>query len=309
MNKDFLAVTDFSTEEIYQLFELAKDLKTKQKSGKPATPLKGKTLAMIFQKPSTRTRVSFETGMVQLGGHALYLSPAEVGLGTRESAADVARVLSRFNDAIMARLFGHDLIEELAQYASVPVINGLTDFNHPCQILADLFTILEHRGNLDNLKVAYIGDGNNVATSWILAASRLPFEMHLACPKGYQPKKKLIKQANEAGVGEVVVHTKPKDAARDADILYTDVWASMGQEKEASIRKKAFKGYCIDAKLVSKAKADAKVMHCLPAHRGDEITDEVMEADYSIVFDQAENRMHLQKAILVATMTGKLELK
>lgn len=307
MNKDFLAITDLTTEEIHQLFDLAIDIKKKQKTGKGPKPLAGKTLAMLFQKPSTRTRVSFETGMVQLGGHALYLSPAEVGLGERETPADVARVLSRYNDAIMARVFGHHLLEEMAEYASVPIINGLSDFNHPCQILADLLTIKEHRGSLDNLKVAYIGDGNNVAMSWILAASRLPFKMTLACPKGYQPKKKVVKQANE-GLGEIEVFEKPKDAVKNADVIYTDVWASMGQEKEATKRKKAFKGYIVDEKLVSKAKEDVKVMHCLPAHRGDEISHEVMEGPHSIVFDEAENRMHIQKAILVATITGKLKL-
>ncbi|MCJ7812760.1 ornithine carbamoyltransferase [bacterium] len=299
MKKDLLAITDLSTKEIYDLFRLTKDLKRKQKKGKINPILKGKTLAMIFQKPSTRTRISFETGMFQLGGHALYCSPSEIGLGQRESVADVARVLSRFNDGIMARLFGHDLIVELAKFSSIPVINGLTDLLHPCQVLGDVFTILEYRGHLNNLKVAWIGDGNNVAHSWINMAARLPMKLHLACPKGYDPNQTILENAKQTGLSEIVIHRDPIAAAQEADIIYTDVWASMGQEKESEKRKKVFKGYQVDNKLVKAAKPDVKIMHCLPAHRGDEITDEVIEGPHSIVFDEAENRLHIQKAILV----------
>ncbi len=302
MKKDLLAITDLSNDEIYRLFHLAKDLKRKLKNGNTTPVLKGQTLAMVFQKPSTRTRVSFETGMFQLGGHALYCSPAEIGLGKRESAADVARVLSRYNDGIMARLFGHDLIVDLAKFATVPVINGLTDLLHPCQVLGDVFTILEYREHLDDVKIVWIGDGNNVAHSWINMAARLSMKLHLACPKGYDPDQTILENAKRARLSEIVIHRDPVEAARDADVLYTDVWASMGQEKESEKRKKAFADYQIDHKLIDVAKPDVKIMHCLPAHRGEEITDEAMESPHSIVFDQAENRLHIQKAILVTLM-------
>jgi len=305
MKRNFLDVTDFSTDEIDALFRLAGDLKRKQKKGKPDQPLKGKTLAMIFQKPSTRTRVSFETGMVQLGGHAIYISPDEMGLGKRETAADVARVLSRYNDAIMARVFGHGLLLELAEHATVPVINGLSDWSHPCQILGDLFTLLEHRGGFDGMTVAWIGDGNNVAHSWIHAAMRLPINLVLACPKGYEPDAGLVARAGKTGPGRVTVVRDPAAAAANADVIYTDVWASMGQEKEAARRKKAFRGFCVDETLVKKAKSDVKVMHCLPAHRGEEISNGVIEGPHSIVFDEAENRLHIQKAILVFLLKGR----
>ncbi|MBN2031608.1 ornithine carbamoyltransferase [bacterium] len=302
MKKDLLAITDLSTEEIHHLFHLAKELKRKLQNGKLAPLLRGQTLAMVFQKPSTRTRVSFETGMFQLGGHALYCSPSEIGLGQRESVSDVARVLSRYNDGIMARLFGHDLIVALAKFASVPVINGLTDLLHPCQVLGDVFTILEYRECLDDVKVAWIGDGNNVAHSWINMAARLSMKLHLACPKGYDPDQKILEEARQAGLSEIILHRDPIEAARDADVLYTDVWASMGQEKESEKRKKVFKGYQINQKMIDAAKPDVKIMHCLPAHRGEEITDEAIESPHSIVFDQAENRLHIQKAILVMLM-------
>jgi ornithine carbamoyltransferase len=303
LGKDFLAITDFTPEEVLDLFKLASELKNKQKSGTSHQLLKGKTLAMIFQKPSARTRVSFEVGMYQLGGHAIYLSPADIGLGKRESVADVARVLSRYNDGIMARLFGHDLIEELAKFATVPVINGLTDLLHPCQILGDLLTIQEHRGNLDDLQVTYVGDGNNVAQSWINAAMRLPFRLVLACPKGYDPSKKLIAKARKAGLSEIKIVRDPQKAVRHADVIYTDVWASMGQEKEAAKRKRAFRGYRVNRTLIKKAKSDVLLLHCLPAHRGEEITNTVIEGPHSVVFDEAENRLHIQKAIM-ATLMG-----
>lgn len=302
MKRDFLDVTDFSAEEIHRVFRLAADLKRRQKRGKAHRLLEGKTLAMIFQKPSTRTRVSFETGMVQLGGHSLYISPADMGIGTRETVADVARVLSRYNDAIMARVFAHDILTGLAVHASVPVINGLSDRSHPCQILGDMLTVLEHRGSFQGLKVAWIGDGNNVAHSWIHMAMRIPMELDLACTAGYEPDRTLVAEAQRLGTSRVRVVRNPLDAAADADVIYTDVWASMGQEKEAARRKKAFRGFRVDDRLVAMAKRNVLVMHCLPAHRGEEITESVLEGPRSIVFDEAENRLHVQKAILVTLM-------
>lgn len=302
MKKDFIAITDLTADEIHGLFDLATELKKRQKAGNPLQPLKGQTLAMIFQKPSARTRVSFETGMYQLGGHAIYLAPTEIGLGKRESAADIARVLSRYNDGIMARLFAHDLILDLAEYATVPVINGLTDFNHPCQVLGDLLTIREHRKSLDNLTLAYVGDGNNMVHSWLNAAARLPMTLKIACPEGYDPDDAVLQQTMDAGLSTLSIHRDPKDAVQDADVIYTDVWASMGQEKEAAKRKKAFKDFQVNEELVALAKPDVLVEHCLPAHRGDEITDGVMDGPNAIVFDEAENRLHIQKAIMVYLM-------
>jgi len=304
MKRDFLEIVDLTSQEIWQLFRFTKALKKKQKKGKSYQPLKGKTLAMVFQKPSTRTRVSFEVGMFQLGGHAIYLSPDEIGLGKREAVSDVARVLSRYVDAIMARVFGHEILVELAKYASVPVINGLSDLTHPCQVLSDVFTIWEYRGCLDGLKVAWIGDGNNVANSWINMASRIPMELVLACPSGYEPNREILERAQKAKLSEIKVVRDPFEAVKEADVIYTDVWTSMGQEKEQAKRKKAFKKYCVDDALVSKAKPHVVVMHCLPAHRGEEITDSVIEGPRSIVFDQAENRLHVQKALLVNLMKG-----
>lgn len=304
MKKDFLSIADFTPKEIWALFDLAKNLKAKQKNGEPHPYLQGKTLGMIFMKPSTRTRISFEVGMFQLGGHALYLSPSEIGLGKREAIADVARVLSRYVDGMMARLFDHEHIVELAKYASVPVINGLTDLLHPCQIVGDMLTILEQRGSFDDLVVAYIGDGNNVANSWINMATKIPFTFRIACPEGYEPNAEIVARARRANVGRIEIVRDPAVAAQDADILYTDVWASMGQEAEAEERKNVFKNYLIDGRLMAKAKPGAKFMHCLPAHRGEEVTHDVMEGPASIIFEQAENRLHIQKAILV-TLMGK----
>jgi len=312
MQKDFLDIADLTPDEVWSLFESAKDLKAKQKRGEAHEHLKGKTLGMIFAKPSTRTRVSFEVGMFQLGGHALYFH--EANFGKRETIPDVARVLSRYVDGLMARLFGHEDIVELAKYASVPVINGLTDLLHPCQILGDMFTIWESRpslemllkerreGNFNDLIVTYIGDGNNVANSWVTMAMKIPFTFRIACPEGYEPDKKMVEQANQSKVGRVEIYREPAQAAKDAHVLYTDVWASMGQEAEAEMRRQIFKGYCIDGALMKAAAPDAKFMHCLPAHRGEETTDEVMESPQSIIFDQAENRLHIQKAIMVKRM-------
>lgn len=304
MKKDFLSIADFTPKEIWALWDLAKELKAKQKARESHPYLQGKTLGMIFMKPSTRTRISFEVGMFQLGGHALYLSPSEIGLGKREAIADVARVLSRYVDGMMARLFDHEHIVELAKYASVPVINGLTDLLHPCQIVGDMLTILEQRGSFDDLVVAYIGDGNNVANSWINMATKIPFTFRIACPEGYEPNAEIVARARRANVGRIEIVRDPAVAAQGADILYTDVWASMGQEAEAEERKNVFKNYLIDGRLMAKAKSGAKFMHCLPAHRGEEVTHDVMESPASIIFEQAENRLHIQKAILV-TLMGK----
>ena len=304
MNKDFVSIADYSRQEIEEIFELTKELKDKTKRGEEHHVCKGKTMSMIFAKPSARTRISFETGMYQLGGYALYLSPNDIGIGKREAVKDIAQVISRYNDVIMARLFKHEHMEELAMYASVPVINGLTDYNHPCQIMADIYTILEHRGNLDNLKVTYVGDGNNIANSWINLAAKLPFHMVICSPSGYEPDAATLKYAKDAGISTVEVITDPKAAVKDSDVVYTDVWASMGQEEEAAERRKVFMPYQLNSDLMSHARKDAYVMHCLPAHRGDEITDDVVDGPQSIVFDEAENRMHVQKAITVKLLNG-----
>lgn len=250
---------------------------------------------MIFEKPSLRTRISFEVAMLQLGGHALYISPAEIGLGTRESVADIARVLSRYVDGIMARTFSHDHIVELAKYATVPVVNGLSDYNHPCQGLADLLTIHEKKGKLQGLKLAYVGDGNNVARTLLIGASKMGIQIAIASPSGYSLSK-------EGQTSEVEFTDDPAAAVQGADIIYTDTWASMGQEDEAEERKKIFMPYQVNSELVARAKSDAIIMHCLPAHRGQEITDEVMDSTQSVVFDQAENRLHAQKAILASLL-------
>lgn len=299
MLKHFISIADYSKQEIEEIFSLTKNLKEKTKKGEEHHLCKGLTLSMIFAKPSARTRISFETGMYQLGGYALYLSPNDIGIGKRESVSDISRVISRYNDIIMARLFDHKHIVELAEFASVPVINGLTDYNHPCQIMADMYTILEHRGHLDDLKITYIGDGNNVANSWINLASILPFNLTICSPSGYEPDNDTLVRAKEKNISNVQVLSNPEEAVKDADIVYTDVWASMGQESETKERHDIFKNYQINQQLMSLAKVGAKVMHCLPAHRGDEITDEVIDGPQSIVFDEAENRMHVQKAIIV----------
>ncbi|MBN1543564.1 ornithine carbamoyltransferase [candidate division KSB1 bacterium] len=302
MKRDFTAITDFSKEEIYAVFDLARELKTKTKSRQEHHLLKGKTLGMIFQKPSNRTRVSFEVGMYQLGGHALYLGPTEIGLGKRESTADVARVLARYVDGIMARVFGHDIIVDFAKYADVPVINGLSDLLHPCQILGDMLTIIEHKGKAKDWTITYLGDGNNIVNSWINLSRLIPMHLKLGVPEGYEPNAELLEQARRIGVSEIQVLHDPVAAARDADVLYTDVWASMGQEAEAEARKNIFRPFAITSEILSRAKANCIVLHCLPAHRGDEISDAVIDGPQSVVFDEAENRLHIQKAILVKLM-------
>lgn len=302
MKRDFVAIPDFDRDEIINLFDLAQELKTKVKKREEHHLLKGQALAMIFQKPSNRTRVSFEVGMYQLGGHGLYLGPAEIGLGKRESTADVARVLARYCDGIMARVFGHDIVTDLAKYADIPVINGLSDLLHPCQILGDMLTILEHKGRYSELTISYVGDGNNVANSWINLASVLPVKLHLGIPQGFDPDEHILKSAKSKGISDIEIIRDPVQAVRSADVVYTDVWASMGQEEESEKRKTLFRPFAVSVELISNAKSDCIVMHCLPAHRGDEITDEVMDGKHSVVFEQAENRLHIQKAILVKLM-------
>jgi ornithine carbamoyltransferase len=302
VKKDFISIADYERKEIEEIFTITRDLKNKTYQGKQHHFCHGKTMSMIFAKPSARTRISFETGMYQLGGYALYLSPNDIGIGKREAIKDIAQVISRYNDIIMARLFAHQHIIELAEFATVPVINGLTDYNHPCQVMADIYTVLEHRGSLTDLKVTYMGDGNNVANSWLNLAARLPFHLVICSPKGYEPDDTTIKAAREKGISRIEILTNPEEAVAEADVLYTDVWASMGQEDETEERKKIFSSYQVNSSLLNFAKPTAQVMHCLPAHRGDEITDEVLDGPQSIVFDQAENRMHVQKAIIVKLM-------
>ena len=297
MKRDFLSLYDFDPEELEGLLQRAKELKGKQRRGEVWRPLEGKTLAMIFEKPSTRTRVSFEVGMYQLGGHALYLGRGETQLGRGETIADTARVLSRYVDGIMIRTFSHRNVEELAANASVPVINGLSDLLHPCQILSDVFTIWEKLGRFEGVRVAYIGDGNNVANSWINGALRLGVQLRIACPQGYEPDQQILERALREGARVFLTHD-PREAAEGAEVLYTDVWASMGQEAEREERLEVFRPYQLNRSLLELASPGALVMHCLPAHRGEEITDEVMDGPQSVVFDQAENRLHVQKAIL-----------
>ncbi|MEO0129071.1 MAG: ornithine carbamoyltransferase [candidate division WOR-3 bacterium] len=295
MKRDLTSIFDLTRDEINKIFEITRDLKAKQKKGVEHKLLKDKTLAMIFEKPSLRTRVTFETGMTQLGGHAIYLAPADIQLGKRESVKDVAKNLSRWVDIIMARVFSHNTIRELAENADIPVINGLCDLEHPCQILCDLFTVIEKKGDLNKVTLAFIGDGNNVCNSFIAASALLDFKLNVATPKGYEPNREYMARAKK-----VEWTSNPAEAVKDADVIYTDVWASMGQESEAESRKKIFRPYQLNSELLKNAqKKDYLIMHCLPAHRGEEITDEVIDGPHSIVFDQAENRLHIQKGIMV----------
>jgi ornithine carbamoyltransferase len=299
LKKDFVHIDDWTTEEVLATLDLAVEVKSKLKNRETFKPFKDFTMAMIFAKPSARTRVSFETGFARMGGHALFLGPNEIDLGKREPVKDVARVLSGYNDLIMARLFEHDHMLELSRYAAVPVINGLTDYNHPCQIMADILTIRECRGNLDNLKVAYIGDGNNIVHSWLRLAVRLPFHFVCACPESYTPDGDTVQHAVQTGVSRIEILHDPVAAVRDADVVYTDVWASMGQKHEMDQRREHFKGFTVTPELMAGAKPGAYFMHCLPAQRGMEVVDAVMESPASIIFQQAENRMHAQNAILL----------
>jgi ornithine carbamoyltransferase len=298
MKKDLLSEYDLEREDYECIFEKAHRLKRLHREGREHATLKGKTLGMIFDKSSTRTRISFEVGMYQLGGIALFLSNRDTQLGRGEIIADSARIMSRYLDGIMIRTFSQAAVEEFARYAAIPVINGLTDLLHPCQLLSDLFTIIEKKGRYEGLKIAYVGDGNNMANSWINAAAKLAFHLDLACPEGYDPESAILKRGMAEAPAGVTLHRDPIAAVRDADVVYTDVWVSMGQETERGERMKRFQGYQVNQPLLDRAKKDVLVMHCLPAHRGEEITAEVIDGPRSVVIDEAENRLHVQKAVM-----------
>ena len=307
MNKDLISIACFSRQDLCSIFALAAELKRKLKEGVEHHILPGKTLAMIFEKPSLRTRVTFEVGMTQLGGHAIYLSPADIGLGKRESVADTARNLERWVDGVMARTFSHQVVVDLAANCSIPVINGLTDLLHPCQVLADIFTVIEHfrlrpeDPDFSGIPVVFVGDGNNVCNSWINAAAVLGIDFTVTCPEGYEPDKGIFEAALKKKA-RVRIVPDPRAAVKNARVIYTDVWASMGKETEAEERRKKFRPYQVNAALVRAAAQDVKVMHCLPAHREEEIASEVLDGPYSIVLDEAENRLHLQKAVMAILM-------
>jgi ornithine carbamoyltransferase len=301
--RDLLNFAGLNRREFDAILALAGELKRKQKRGVAHRLLAGKSLAMVFEKPSLRTRATFEIGMNQLGGNVFFMGGAEVGLGTRETPADCARSLARWVDLIAVRTFTQATLEEMAAYASVPVINALTDLYHPCQVLADCQTLVEHKGALDGLKITFVGDGNNMVHSWLEAAALVPFSFTLACPKGYEPDGDILARTREAGA-KVTVTQSVEEAAGGADAIYTDVWTSMGQEEEAQRRRRAFRDYQVDRKIVKVAKRDALVMHCLPAHRGEEITNEVLESPRCVAFDQAENRLHVQKAVMTWLAKG-----
>ncbi|KAL4420102.1 hypothetical protein ABPG77_000583 [Micractinium sp. CCAP 211/92] len=299
----FLHIDDFSREELLAMLDTAIEVKAKLKADDQSfKPFAGKSLAMIFTKPSMRTRVSFETGFFKLGGTAIYLGPDTIQLGKREPTKDIARVLARYNDMIMARLFAHEDILEMAQYSSSPVINGLTDYNHPCQIMADIMTVKEHIGRYEDIKVVYVGDGNNIVHSWLRLAARFKMDFVCACPKGFEPDKATMALAQAAGVSSVSVSHDPFEAVKGADVVYTDVWASMGQKDEADYRRQRFQGFQVTEDLMKAAGPQARFMHCLPAERGVECTDGVVESPASIIFDQAENRMHAQNGIMIHAM-------
>jgi len=298
LKKDFLSVYDLTRKDFDRIFSHAATLKAMLKDGIIYQPLAGRTLGMIFDKSSTRTRLSFEAGMYQLGGLAIYLNSRDTQLGRGETIADTARIASRYLDAVMIRTFAQESVEEFARHADIPVINGLTDLMHPCQIVSDLFTIVEKKGAYEGLKIAYVGDGNNVANSWIDAAAKLPFKLALACPKGYDPDARILERGKKKAPKGVSLYRDPVQAVKNADVVYTDVWASMGQEAEQEARAKVFEGYQVNRKLMQHARPDAIVMHCLPAHRGEEISAEVLDGPRSVVWDEAENRLHVQKAIL-----------
>jgi ornithine carbamoyltransferase len=305
VKKDLVSIADLAPEQITGLLDLALELKAKLKQGKAKPLLEGKTLAMIFEKPSLRTRVTFDVGMFQLGGQAVYLGPNDIQLGKRESVADVARNLGRWVDGVMARTFSHQTIVELARNADIPVINGLSDLEHPCQVLAAALSLREKRDSLDGLKVVFVGDGNNVANSLMLLSPRLNMDFVIACPEGYKPNRELTEQARAFAQHQgttVQILPDPHQAVKGADLIYTDVWASMGQEAEAEERRKIFSPYQVNKRLLGSAKPGCLVTHCLPAHRGEEITDEVLDGPNCIALDEAENRLHIQKAILVTLM-------
>ncbi len=305
MKKDLLTLRDLTADDFKTLFVRSFELKQRRKEGVADETLNGKTLGLIFDKPSTRTRISFEAAMVQLGGTPIFLNANDTQLIRNEPIADTARVFSRYLDGLVVRTYSQDLLEELAQAASIAVINGLTDLYHPCQVLSDLMTILEKWKSLEGLKIVWVGDGNNVAHSWLNAVAVLGFDMTFACPEGYYPKEDILEPAARDTSGSAVVLSDPERAVRDADVIYTDVWASMGQETESEYRKKIFKPYQVNQALVALAKEDVMVMHCLPAHSGEEISAEVLEGSNSVVWDQAENKLHMHKAILEEFMGGK----
>ena len=296
--KHFLHISDYSNSELWEILKLAKDLKSKFHLRGDYKLFKNRSLAMIFAKPSARTRVSFETGFEWMGGHALFLGPNDIGIGKREAIKDISRLFSRYNDVIMARLFDHDHILELAEYSTIPVINGLTDYNHPCQIMTDIFTAWEHLEIIDNPKIVYMGDGNNIVHSWLQLAMRIPLDFVCCCPEDFKPDTATLQKAIDSGISKINISHNPTEAILNADIVYTDVWASMGQKDEAAEREKLFSSFQVNEDLIEKSGKKTLFMHCLPAERGREVTDGVMEADYSIVFDQAENRMHVQNAIM-----------
>ena len=302
MKKDLLSEYDLEKADYEAIFERAHRLKRLLREGREHAPLRGKTLGMIFDKSSTRTRISFEVGMFQLGGVALFLSNRDTQLGRGESIRDSARTMSRYLNGIMIRTYSQESVEEFARCAAIPVINGLTDLFHPCQLLSDLFTIIEKRGGYEGLKVAYVGDGNNMANSWINAAAKLPFHLDLACPDGYDPDPSVLRRGIAEAQAGVVLHRDPAEAVREADVVYTDVWVSMGQEAEREEQMKRFQGYQVNETLISRARRDVLVMHCLPAHRGEEITAEVIDGPRSVVIDEAENRLHVQKAVMELLM-------
>lgn len=307
MKKDLLTIYDLDAGDVDEIFTRAERLKDLLSRGVAHESLRGKTLGMLFDKSSTRTRLSFEAGIHQLGGAGVFLSRRDIQLGRGEPVSDTARVMSRYIDGIMIRTFEQALVEEFARYATIPVINGLTDLLHPCQVLSDLFTIREKKGGYEGVKIAYVGDGNNMTNSWINAAARLPFNLAIACPEGYDPDGAILERGTRESKGRIELLRTPADAARDADVIYTDVWASMGQEDEQEERVRAFHGYQVDEKLLGCAKGDAIVMHCLPAHRGEEISAGVIDGPHSVIIDQAENRLHVQKAIMEILMSGGRE--
>ncbi len=301
MKKDVLSITDLSREEIYELLESAVDLKKKRKAGEPTEFLKNKSLGMIFEKASTRTRVSFEVAMTDFGGHALYLNSRDIQVGRGETIEDTARILSGYLHGIMARVMSHETVKKLAEYSTIPVINALSDREHPCQILGDFMTIMEHKKKFEGLKFAWVGDGNNVCNSALLGSAIMGMEFVVACPKGYEPKAEFLEKAKAIG-GKFTITDDPKAAVKDADVIYTDVWVSMGDEAEQEKRLKEFATFQVNTELLEVAKPDVIVMHCLPARRGLEITDEVMDGPNSVIFDEAENRLHAQKALILKLM-------
>ena len=303
MKKDILTLLDLSKEDFDVLFERAQELKKRHKKGVSDNSLKGKTLGLIFDKASTRTRVSVEVAMVQLGGTSIFISAKDTQIARNEPVRDTARVLSGYLDGLVIRTYSQELLKEFAEFATIPVINALTDLYHPCQVLSDLLTVIEYKGGYENLKITWIGDGNNVSHSWINAAAVLDLNFVLACPEGYFPNHEIMEEALRKKCGKITVTSDPAEAVKDADVIYTDVWASMGQENEHSLRKQAFESFQVNQKLLEPASKDVIVMHCLPAHRDEEISEEVLESSVSVIWEQAENKLHMSKAVLEVLMS------